>query len=291
MTKKEPYSSKSSSQNQLKQNEFDHFRLFLESACGISLGENKQYLVTNRIRHLLEENNLLTVTELVEEISAGGNRALRDSVIDAMTTNETLWFRDVYPFEQLKTTILPKLIAEKSRMFGPIRIWSAACSSGQEPYSISMIVEDYKRQLRGSLDRGVHIVATDLSSRILEQARLGEYDSLSVKRGLTADCLATYFDHPVENLWRVKNVVKDRVEFRSFNLMDSFSTLSKFDVVFCRNVLIYFNADLKQQILQKLHASLNPGGFLILGSAESLAGASHLFDMVRAGSGILYQAI
>lgn len=271
--------------------DFDQFRQFLEEACGISLGDNKQYLVTNRIRRILEENNIASFGELVKSLKQGFNRKLKDQVIDSMTTNETFWFRDVYPYDHLKNVLLPQLMAGNNRMFGPVRIWSAACSSGQEPYSISMMVEEFKRQNMGNLARPVQIVATDLSSTVLEQARSGEYDKLSVMRGLSADRLAQFFDNPNPAMWKVKPFVKERIEFRSLNLMDSYVGLGKFDIVFCRNVLIYFNGDLKRQILQKIHASLKPNGILFLGSSEGLAGVADLFEMVRCEPGILYRAI
>jgi chemotaxis protein methyltransferase CheR len=291
MINKESPFSKPVGRDNLDQLEFDQFRQFLEDACGISLGDNKQYLVTNRIRRILEENNIASFGELVRVLKQGFNRKLKDQVIDSMTTNETFWFRDNYPYDHLRNTLLPQLMAPNNRMFGPVRVWSAACSSGQEPYSISMMVEEYKRQAMGNLPRPVQIVATDLSSTVLDQAKRGEYDKLSVMRGLSAERLERYFDNPNPAMWRVKSFVKERIDFRSLNLMDSYAALGKFDIVFCRNVLIYFNADLKRQILQKIHASLKPQGLLFLGSSEGLAGAADLFEMVRCEPGILYKAI
>jgi chemotaxis protein methyltransferase CheR len=281
----------SGSRDGIDQAEFDQFRQFLEDACGISLGDNKQYLVTNRIRRILDENNIASFGELVRVLKQGLNRKLKDQVVDSMTTNETFWFRDNYPYDHLKSTLLPQLMAANNRMFGPVRIWSAACSSGQEPYSISMMVEEYKRQVMGNLPRQVQVIATDLSSTVLDQAKRGEYDKLSVLRGLSSERLDRYFENPTPIMWRVKRLVKERIDFRSLNLMDSYGALGKFDIVFCRNVLIYFNADLKRQILQKIHASLKPQGILFLGSSEGLAGAADLFEMVRCDPGILYKAI
>lgn len=291
MINKESPFAKLAGRESLNQQEFDQFRQFLEDACGISLGDNKQYLVTNRIRRILEENNIDSFGELVRVLKQGFNRKLKDQVIDSMTTNETFWFRDTYPYDHFKNTLLPQLMAPTNRMFGPVRIWSAACSSGQEPYSISMMVEEYKRQAMGNLTRPVQIVATDLSPTMLDQARRGEYDKLSVMRGLSAERLERYFDNPDPTLWRVKSLVKERIDFRSLNLMDSYAALGKFDIVFCRNVLIYFSAELKRDILQKIHASLRPQGLLFLGSSEGLAGAGDLFEMVRCEPGILYRAI
>jgi len=290
MINKESSLANTISRDNIDPAEFDQFRKFLEDACGISLGDNKQYLVTNRIRRILEDNKIGSFGELVRVLKSGANRKLREQVIDSMTTNETFWFRDNYPYDHLKNKLFPELMNGNNKMFGPVRIWSAACSSGQEPYSISMMVEEYKRQGL-SLPRQVQIVATDLSSTVLDQAKKGEYDKLSVLRGLSSERLDRYFDNPSENVWRVKNLVKDRIDFRSLNLMDSYASLGKFDIVFCRNVLIYFNAELKREILQKIHASLKPQGILYLGSSEGLAGAADLFEMVRCEPGILYKAI
>lgn len=282
--------AKLAARDNVDQAEFDQFRQFLEDACGISLGDNKQYLVTNRMRRLMDEHKIATFGDLVRSLRQGVHRKLKEQVIDAMTTNETFWFRDIYPYDHLKNNLFPQLMGGNNKMFGPIRIWSAACSSGQEPYSISMMVEEFKQKNMGTLPRQVQIVATDLSATVLEQARLGEYDKLSVMRGLSNERLDKFFDK-AENNWRVKPILRDRIDFRPLNLMDSYSALGKFDIVFCRNVLIYFNADLKRQILQKIHASLKPQGILYLGSSEGLAGAADLFEMVRCEPGILYKAI
>ncbi|WP_049721834.1 CheR family methyltransferase [Gilvimarinus polysaccharolyticus] len=275
----------------LAQVEFDHFREFLQDACGISLGENKQYLVTNRVRRLLEEHNLESFSELVGVLKRNSNRRLRDQVIDVMTTNETFWFRDNYPFEYLKSTILPDLMQPSKRMFGPIRVWSAACSSGQEPYSLSMTVDEYRRRAMGALARPVQIVATDLSSIVLEQARQGIYDKLSVMRGLSQERRDAYFEPLDGDRWQVKPKLRECIEFKAINLLDSYAALGRFDIVFCRNVLIYFDAALKTRILEKIHASLKPGGIVFLGSSEGVAGASHLFEMIRCEPGILYRAL
>lgn len=283
-------SSAAGKRDNFDQAEFDHFRQFLQEACGIALGDNKQYLVSNRIRRLLEEYHLASFSDLVRALKQNSNRRLKEQVIDVMTTNETFWFRDTYPFEYLRNQLLPEWMRSEHRMAGPIRIWSAACSSGQEPYSISMMVEEYRRQKMGVLARPVQVVATDLSSIVLDQARRGEYDRLSVVRGLSPERRDRYFDNPAENVWRVKPLIRDRIEFRAWNLLDSYAGLGKFDVVFCRNVLIYFNADLKRRILEKIHGALKPGGILFLGSSEGLGGASERFEMVRCEPGILYRA-
>lgn len=268
--------------------EFEKFRVFLKDACGISLAENKQYLVTTRIRKILVDNNIPSLSSLVDQMKSARNSNLRQQVIDAMTTNETFWFRDTYPYEYLKTSLLPEV--QEQRAMGGIKIWSAACSSGQEPYSLSMTVEEYRRINMGVLPRQVDIVATDLSSAILDQAKKGEYDKMQILRGLSKERLDAFFDKLPDEMWRIKPVVKNRVQFKSLNLMDSYSVLGKFDIIFCRNVLIYFSAELKQDILTRMHKVLKPGGMLVLGSSEGLAGASDLFEMVHCTPGIMYRA-
>lgn len=274
--------------NSLNHDDFDHFRQFLQEACGIYLGENKQYLVNTRIRRILSEQGIDSLKELVDQLRRGRQGKLRQTIIDAMTTNETFWFRDVYPYEYLKSTLLPELMKHGG---GTLRIWSAACSSGQEPYSISMTVEEYRRIAMGALGKPVDIVATDLSSSILEQAKSGEYDKMSVMRGLSRERLDAYFDQLRDDVWRVKPAVSGRVDFRPLNLMDNYRGLGKFDIVFCRNVLIYFSGDLKRDILRRIHAALRPGGLLFLGSSEGLAGVSDLFEMVNCSPGIMYRAL
>jgi chemotaxis protein methyltransferase CheR len=274
---------------QLEPEEFEKFRLFLKDACGISLSENKQYLVTTRIRRILADNQLDSLTQLVEQMQRSRHSRLRTEVIDAMTTNETFWFRDTYPFEYLKQTIFPELQQQKGAV-GPLRIWSAACSSGQEPYSISMTAEEYRRINMGVLPRPVEIIATDLSSAMLEQCKSGEYDKMSVVRGLARERLDSFFDKLNDETWRVKPAIRERVQFKALNLMDPFMGIGRFDLIFCRNVLIYFSAELKENILRRMHAVLKPGGILVLGSSEGLAGASELFEMVHCNPGIMYRA-
>ena len=261
----------------LANQDFQAFREFLEKACGIVLGDNKQYLVSSRLNRLLEQEKIGSLGELVKRIQSQPRSNLRELVIDAMTTNETLWFRDVYPFEVLKKKLIPEFI--KSNPNQRLRIWSAACSSGQEPYSLSMSIDEFERSNAGQLRSGAQIVATDLSGGILNAAKSAEYDSLSVARGLSQERLARHFD-PLRN----------RVEFRAINLLDSYSMLGKFDIVFCRNVLIYFSADVKKDILRRIHATLKPGGYLMLGASEALNGLPELYQMVQCNPGIVYQA-
>lgn len=271
---------------------YQEFREFLEKACGIVLGDNKQYLVTSRLARLLAEHGIDSLRELIARMQQSSQRALREAVVDAMTTNETLWFRDVHPFNILRDRLLPELQQASGRAAaGPLRIWSAACSSGQEPYSLSMTVEEYRQANMGVLRQPVEIVATDLSRSMLEACRLAEYDQLSLSRGLSRERLQRFFDPLGGDRWAVKKDIRQRVRFQSLNLLDSYLALGRFDVVFCRNVLIYFAGERKTDILRRIHAMLRPGGYLVLGASEGLTDAGHLYQMVQCSPGIIYRAI
>ncbi|APO83641.1 protein-glutamate O-methyltransferase CheR [Pseudomonas putida] len=268
--------------------DFEQFRVFLEKACGILLGENKQYLVSSRLNKLMEQQGIKSLGELVQRIQAQPRGGLREQVVDAMTTNETLWFRDTYPFEVLKHKVIPEFIRNNPGQ--RLRMWSAACSSGQEPYSISMAIDEFERSNLGQLKMGAQIVATDLSGTMLTNCKTGEYDSLAIARGLSQERLQRYFDTKGPGRWAVKPAIRSRVEFRSFNLLDSYASLGKFDVVFCRNVLIYFSAQVKKDILLRIHSTLKPGGYLFLGASEALNGLPDHYQMVQCSPGIIYQA-
>jgi chemotaxis protein methyltransferase CheR len=268
--------------------EFQRFRDFLQNACGIDLGRNKQYLVATRIRPIMRDNRLGNLTALLDRIEEAADRRLRQQVIDAMTTNETFWFRDTYPFEFMAESLLSSVQVQKGNM--PIRIWSAACSSGQEPYSISIMVEETIRDRCGRFNTPVEIMATDVSASVLAQARTGQYDQLSLARGLSEERLRKFFRPVGDNRWQVNLPVRSRVDFRPLNLQDSYFFLGKFDIVFCRNVLIYFSTPLKYEILRKIRSVMAPGGHLFLGSSESLGGADEFFDVVHCNPGVAYIA-
>ncbi len=268
--------------------DFEQFRVFLEKTCGILLGSNKQYLVSSRLNKLMEQQGSKTLGDLVRKIQAQPRSGLRELVVDAMTTNETLWFRDTYPFEVLKSRVLPEML--KTGAGQRLRIWSAACSSGQEPYSLSMSIDEYERSNPSQAKTGVQIVATELSGAMLAACKAAEYDSLAIARGLSSDRLQRYFDVKAPGRWAVKPAIRSRVEFRVQNLLDSYAALGKFDIVFCRNVLIYFSADVKKDILKRIHATLRPGGYLFLGASEALNGLPELYQMVQCSPGIIYKA-
>jgi chemotaxis protein methyltransferase CheR len=274
---------RSSSQTLVSPADYLSFQQFLQDACGIQLGPGKEYLVSSRLSGLMKETQIGSLAELLLRLNSPANVKLRTRVIDAMTTNETFWFRDIGHYILLKETILPDLNKQGN---GAIRIWSAACSSGQEPYNISMIVEEYETKYgRG---RPVQIEATDISSKMLAEARAGIYCGLTVERGLTAEQQKRFFV-PKKDCLEVRPEIKRRVSFRALNLASGYQGMGKFDVIFCRNVLIYFSVDQKADIIDRFAESLNPGGFLFLGSTESLSAHSDRFDMVSSNKAIGYQ--
>lgn len=268
----------------VNEQEYRDFCRFLESQCGIVLGDNKQYLVRSRLSPLIAQFSLSSLSELLQLVLSGRNRELRVATVDAMTTNETLWFRDSYPFTVLAERILPELAGEKR----PIKIWSAASSSGQEPYSIAMTILEYQGKRPGSLP-AIQITATDISQTMLETCRAGEYDNLALSRGLSPERRRMFFEDKGHGRMAVNRKVKQMVNFRAQNLKDSYALLGKFDIIFCRNVLIYFSPEMKAKVLNQLAASLNPGGYLFLGASESLTGLSEQFEMIRCNPGIIYR--
>ena len=270
---------------QLDDKSYHQFRTFLEQQCGIVLGENKQYLVKSRLAPLMSKFDVNSLGELVTRTLSPVERQLRAAVIDAMTTNETLWFRDDYPFKLLKKQLLPDFVDRRT----PVKIWSAASSSGQEPYSIAMSVLEYQKSNPGSFSRGVQVIGTDISSTMLEHCKYGHYDSLALARGLSPERKKQFFENGDNGMLKVKDEVKKMVNFRPLNLLNSYSLMGRFDIVFCRNVLIYFAPEIKAQIISQIHDTLNDGGYLFLGASESLSGLNDNFNMLRCNPGIVYQ--
>ena len=270
---------------QLDDKSYHKFRTFLEQQCGIVLGDSKQYLVKSRLAPLMAKFKVKSLDELVARTLSPAERQMRAAVIDAMTTNETLWFRDEYPFELLKKRFLPEFAKKR----GPLKIWSAASSSGQEPYSIAMCILEYQQSNPGSFPGGVQITGTDISNTMLEHCKYGHYDNLAIVRGLSAERKRKFFEPGDNGMYKVKDQVKRLVNFRPLNLLSSYSLMGRFDMVFCRNVLIYFSPEVKSQILSQIHGTLNKDGYLFLGASESLSGLNQSFNMLRCNPGIVYQ--
>lgn len=266
--------------------QYNDFCNFLEQQSGIVLGTSKQYLIVSRLSPLVSQFNLSSISELIEKAMNVANRQVRLEVIDAMTTNETLWFRDGYPYEMLKETILPELA--KTHTTSPIKIWSAASSSGQEPYSIAMTCFETNIP-RLKTPAGVQIVGTDISPTMLSLCKQGMYDYIALNRGLSAERKKLFFTKVSEQCMSVNEEIKRLVNFKLFNLLDHYGSMGKFDVIFCRNVLIYFSPQVKSKIINQLAQSLNPNGYLFLGASESVSGLTDRFDMERNEHGIVFR--
>ena len=265
---------------------YKQFSDFLEVQCGIVLGGNKQYLVKSRLIPLMAQFSVPKLSDLIQQSMSYKNRELRTAVIDAMTTNETLWFRDKYPFELLTTKLFPEILEKKKS----IKMWSAASSSGQEAYSIAMTVNEYQKK-KAVLGMNVQITGTDISNTMLDQCKMGVYDTLALSRGLSDERKRQFFEptNDASGKLQVKPEIKKMTNFRYFNLLDSYTLLGKFDIIFCRNVLIYFSSDVKSKIINQFAGALNPGGYLVLGASESISGLTDKFDMIRCNPGIIYK--
>lgn len=265
--------------------EYKAFQVFLESACGIVLGDNKHYLVNSRLSKLMRSEGIDSLQDLTLKVQKSvGINPLKNKIIEAMTTNETLWFRDGFPFEILPETIFSDFKEKKKNQ---VKILSAACSSGQEPYSISMIADEFIKKNFGA-NMKFQIVGVDIDQVILNNAREAKYEDMALARGLSEERKKRYFTQH-DKFWQVNMDIRSRVSFREQNLMQSYASLGKFDVIFCRNVLIYFSAELKKDILARIAAALNPGGYLFLGASESIVQYSDSFNMIRTPKGVVYQ--
>ena len=271
----------------LSEPRYQKFCHFLYDKSGIVLGDAKQYLVRSRMVPLMHRFDFDNIDDLVDTVLIQKNRTLTQTALEAMTTNETLWFRDKYPFEILQNTLLPSLAKKQSKL----RIWSAASSTGQEAYSIAITIAEFKKRNLSAFSAGIEILGTDLSSEVVATANSGVYDSLSLNRGLTDEIKKRYFVSTAESTMQITSDIRKHVKFRQFNLTQSFNSLGKFDIVFCRNVLIYFDTQRKDKILQDISASLQNDGSLILGASESLGGASSKFKMVTQPSGLYYRKL
>ncbi|MCA6125687.1 protein-glutamate O-methyltransferase CheR [Bradyrhizobium sp. WSM 1704] len=251
--------------------DYEYLRKLLKERSGLDLSADKQYLVESRLVPLARRSNLAGIPELVQKIK-GGAETLTSDVVEAMTTNETFFFRDKIPFDHLKEAVLPAL-AQARAARRALRIWCAAGSTGQEPYSIAMLVKEMTALFSGWR---IEIIATDLSQAVLEKAKSGLFSQFEVQRGLPIQMLVKYFAQKGE-LWQLNADIRGMVQHRQLNLLQDFSHLGTFDVIFCRNVLIYFDQPTKAAIFDKLARMLEPDGVLALGAAESVVGITNVF--------------
>jgi len=250
----------------------------------IVLEDDKQYLIDSRLSPIARELGLPTIDALVGKLRTDGSGPLTHRVIEAMTTNETLFFRDLHPFEALRTRLVPDLLQARATQRS-LRIWCGAASTGQEPYSIAMTLCESFPQL-ASWD--VKIVATDLNATVLERAREGKYRQLEVNRGLPAKLLVKYFDRQGAD-WQLKPDVRNLVTFQELNLLDAWSHLGEHDIIFLRNVLIYFDVETKRRILGRIRRTLRKDGVLVLGGAETTTNLDDGYVPLRIGTGVYYQ--
>jgi len=261
---------------------------YIQSISGISLDESKRYLIESRLSSVMEQTRCLSYGELYMRARAEGSGAIERSVIDAITTGETSFFRDGAPFQLLRMKLLPELIARRGENNGakiPVRIWSAACSTGQEVYSIAFIL----RELLGGSDRyDVRLLGTDISPEAVERAAAGVYNCVEIGRGMDPGLLARHF-HAERGRWRIRDEIRSLASFRTLNLMRDFSLLGEFDIIFCRNVAIYFTEADKIAVFGRIARQLARDGALIIGSTESLVGVCPGFQ-ARRDCGAVYYA-
>ena len=256
--------------------DFEYLAAFLMKRSGMSLRPEKEYLVNSRLIPVARSVDLNSIEELVQALREGRNSELERIVTEAMTTNETLFFRDKTPFEELKDVLLPALTrarAEERRL----RIWCAAASTGQEPYSIAMVLHDAVPSLQ---NWDVEIVATDISHEVLKRSEEGLYSQFEVQRGLPIQLLIKHFQQCGAE-WQIKDHLRERIRFQYLNLLSNFSHLGKFDIVFCRNVLIYFDIETKRDVLDRIKRTMADDGYLLLGAAETVMGITGEFERYR----------
>ncbi|MBV9829052.1 MAG: protein-glutamate O-methyltransferase CheR [Alphaproteobacteria bacterium] len=258
----------------------DALRGFVRGRAGISMGADKDYLLRSRLEPQLKNWGVDSLERLVSHLSTDPGGKIARQVVSALTINETLWFRDGKPFELLKNVMLPDLVARQPE---GISVWSAACSSGQEAYSIAMTLREHPvpgRELNYS------ILGTDICEMVVERAQAGVYTKFEVQRGLPIQRLVKYFEQKGQDTWSVRKELRDRVNFRSINLTQLPPVLGPFDIVFCRNVLIYFEVDIKAKVLASIAKHMRPHGYLVLGAAETTIGVSNLFTTVPGTTGL-----
>lgn len=264
--------------------EFEYLRKLMREDSAIILDGDKQYLAESRLTALLKEEGFPSVQALLAEMRTSRRSALQRKVLDAMTNNETWFFRDLVPYEALRTNVLPDVISQRAA-HRDLTIWSAACSSGQEPYSASMLLLEHFPSV---LSWNVQILATDISSAVLDRARRGRYTQLEVNRGLPVSLLCKYFTREGTE-WQISERVRRMVTLKTMNLAEPWPDMRTPDIVLLRNVLIYFDTDTKRQILTRVARQMNSHGYLFLGCAETTLNLSDSFERAQLGSTFCYR--
>ena len=251
--------------------DYEYLRKLLKDHSGLDLSSDKQYLLESRLLPLARKSGLSSITDLVQKLK-GGSTAITAQVVEAMTTNETFFFRDKVPFDHFRESIMPEIIKARANRKS-IRIWCAAGSTGQEPYSLAMCLKEMGAALAGWR---VEILATDLSQEVLEKSKAGIYSQFEVQRGLPIQMLVKFFKQ-VGEVWQISAELRAMIQHRQLNLLHDFSSLGVFDVIFCRNVLIYFDQETKTNIFNRLAKAIESDGFLVLGAAETVVGLTEAF--------------
>ena len=265
----------------MKAEDFDFLSDLLKKRSGLIISEDKLYLLESRLVPLARKRGMEGLDDLVKAIRFSPEEQLLEDVTEAMTTNESSFFRDINPFEHFRNMVLPDMIEKRSNKRS-IRIWCAASSTGQEPYSLAMYLREEAAKLTGWR---VEIVATDLSKEVLDKATVGLYSQFEVQRGLPIQLLMKYFTQ-VNDLWQIDSSIRAMIKFQSLNLLKNFSLLGAFDIVFCRNVLIYFDQQTKGEVLDKISSLMPSDGYLFLGGAETVLGISNSFKPLEDYRGI-----
>lgn len=260
--------------------DYDYLQKVLKDRSGLMLSLDKKYLLESRLLPLARKLGLPGISELVQKMRSGSESVIHD-VVEAMTTNETFFFRDKTPFDHFKDSVIPELIKARAGRRS-LRIWCAAASTGQEPYSLAMVLKEKAAELTGWR---VEIVATDLSPEVLEKSKAGLYTQFEVQRGLPIQLLVKYFKQS-GTMWQLNPDVRSMVQYRQFNLLQDFAALGKFDVIFCRNVLIYFDQATKSDIFNRLMKANEPDGYLFLGAAETVVGLTDSYKVCPKRRGV-----
>jgi chemotaxis protein methyltransferase CheR len=260
--------------------DYEYLQKILKDRSGLMLSADKKYLLESRLLPLARKVGVPGISELVQKMK-GGSQAVIDDVVEAMTTNETFFFRDKTPFDHFKDTVVPATIKARAGKRS-LRIWCAAASTGQEPYSLAMILKDFGAALSGWR---VEIIATDLSPEVLEKSRAGLYTQFEVQRGLPIQSLVKHFTQ-VGTMWQLNADVRSLVQFKQFNLLQDFTHLGKFDIIFCRNVLIYFDQPTKSDIFGRLAKVSEADGYLFLGAAETVIGLTDKYRVCPMRRGV-----
>jgi chemotaxis protein methyltransferase CheR len=252
--------------------DYDFIRKLLRERSGLVLSADKQYLVESRLLPVVRKTGHANLNSLIAALRQAQHTPLAATVVEAMTTNESLFFRDKVPFENFRNLVMPAMVAARGRE-RHLRIWCAAAATGQEPYSLAMAINEMGSALAGWR---IDILATDISTDALEKAKRGLYTQFEVQRGLPIQMLIKYFTQ-VGDLWQISEQMRGAITYRHFNLLHDYRMLGTFDVIFCRNVLIYFDQETKIDVLNRLSRSLSHDGYLLLGAAETVVGLSPLF--------------